>query len=143
MSEGIDRSTHPTIVEYGVQEMFKNKSVKAAARSTAKKHSGYENMFFGPGVTLIDPAVLEDALWDRLADFTIKRIPNMKQGKEHYALEGTLQHFKQKQSALPVLKARVVAKLGHDPFVGSEINPALQSTSAHIKQIAARLAAGG
>ena len=113
---GTDRSTHPNVVEYAVQSLFKGKSPKSAAQHTAKKHSGSENFFFGPGVTTIDATLLEDAVWERLVDFAIKGVKSFKAGKEHYALDGTLQHFKQKPALRTQLKQRVIQRLGHDPF---------------------------
>jgi len=124
-----DRSTNEIVVEYAVQEMMKGKSPASAARATAKKHSGYENMFFGPGITVIDAGTLENALWGRLTEFTIRMLPKLKAGKEHYALDGTLAHFNQKPSARRLLKARVVDQFGYDPFVADD-NPAQKKTNA-------------
>lgn len=112
-----DRSTHPTVVEYGVHEMMKRKSPKAAAAITAKKLAGYENIFIGSGIVEIDAAALEMALWDRMVDFTISSMAKILPGKEHYALDGTVMHFGQKSSVRAELKRRVIAKLPCDPFV--------------------------
>ena len=122
-----DRSTDPTVVEYAVQEMFKGKSPAAAAKRTAQKLSGSENFFLGSGVTTVDPKALEGALWDRLAAYAAKSVGGIAAGKEHYALDGTLQYFKQvpfggtsKPAARSKLKALVVERLGHDPFTSDD-----------------------
>lgn len=120
--DAIDRSQHPTVVEYGVREMMKGKSPRAAARATERKLSGYENIFLGPGIAHIDPSVLEDELWNRLADFTIEGMRHYREGKEHYAIDATLQHFQQKPRIRSQLKKLVVVKLGRDPFIDE--NPA-------------------
>ena len=56
--DGTDQSTEPNVVEYAVQSMFKGQTLVGAARSTARKLSGHQNMFLGPGVTLVDPKKL-------------------------------------------------------------------------------------
>lgn len=113
-----DRSTNPTIVEYAVQTMLKKRKDPAfAAKDTAQKHSGTENMFFGPGITHIDAGKLEDAIWDRMVDIVVKNIPKMREGVEHFALDGTMQQFNQKKIKVRAeLKKRVVRRLGRDPF---------------------------
>lgn len=119
-NSGADRSTHPNVVEYGVREMMKGKSPAAAAKSTAKKLGGAANMFLGSPTepVVIEPDVLEMALWDRLSDFTVQAISKIKPGMEHYALDGTLQHFRQAPKIRPVLKAHVQKRLGRNPFAG-------------------------
>lgn len=64
-SEGVDRSTDNTVVEYAMREVFKGKTPRLAAKYTAKKIAGGENIFLGPGVSVIDEKVLEDAIWER------------------------------------------------------------------------------
>jgi len=108
-----DRSTHDTVVEYAVRTMMKGKSPTSAAKDTVKKLSGSENMFFGPGITLIDPKTLEGALWDRMVKFTVDRVHRIKPGMEHYALDGTIQHFNQAPGLRAELKKRVLAKAGN------------------------------
>jgi hypothetical protein len=80
MSERVDKSNHPTVVEYAVRDLFKGKSPAAAARFTAKKLSGSENLFLGSGVVDIDPKVLEDNLWERMAASAVSAIPHLKPG---------------------------------------------------------------
>jgi hypothetical protein len=111
-----DKSTHPTVIEYGVREMMKKKSPRAAAGATAKKLHGYQNMLLGGDVTEINPAVLEEALWDRLVDFAIAGVAKVKPGYEHYALDGTVQHFNQTKKVRVELKRRALARLGCNPF---------------------------
>jgi hypothetical protein len=111
-----DRSTHPTVVEYAVRSMMKGKSPSAAAKFTAKKLGGFENLFIGSGVVEIDPAKLEDALWDRLAEFTITAIPKVKAGFEHYAIDGAIAHFNQNPKVRKELKRIVIKTVGYDPF---------------------------
>jgi len=114
--EGTDRSTNPTVVEYAAQTMMKGKSPAAAAKDTAKKFDGFENMFFGPGIARVDAKVLEEALWERLVDFVIKNMAKMKEGMGHFALDGTMDHFKQKPPVRREVKKRITAKLGGNPF---------------------------
>jgi len=126
-AEGTDRSVNPTVVEYAVQYLFKGKSPAVAAKATVKKLSGHENFFVGPGVSTIDPKALEAALWDRMAEFSAKGASKYATGKEHYALGGTLQYFKQTPFGVPSksavrakLKALVIEKLGRDPFIADD-----------------------
>ena len=116
---GHDRSDSPTVVEYAVQDLFKGRTPKAAANATAKKLSGHENFFLGPGVTVIDPKKLEAALWDRMAEYASKSAVKFKPEKNHYALGGTLSFYKQpvKPEVRSRLKQLVIEKLGHDPFL--------------------------
>lgn len=119
-----DHSRHPTVVEYAVQEMFKRKSIKTAAASTAAKLNGHSNMFIDPSGALveIDTRSLESALWDRLAESAIRSLKSYKAGKEDWAVDGTLQYFKQSPKLKAQLKARIVDALGHDPFAGHTPN---------------------
>lgn len=120
---GKDRSTNDTVVEYAVQNLFKRQSPKKAAENTAKKLSGSPNMLLGvhpPDVVKIDPRRLEDAVWDRMVDFTLSGIASFKPDKAHWALDSTLQHFHQRPSQRAQLKKRVIARLGRDPFEGLE-----------------------
>ena len=117
-STGHDHSTHPVVVEYGVHEMFKHKSPEAAAKATAKKLAGSENMFIGPGIVTINDKALTDALWSRLVERTLKALESIKAGKEHYALSGVLSEFGQKVTPKlrAELKKRVNAHAGKDVF---------------------------
>ena len=118
-----DYSKDPTVVEYAVQDMFKGKSLKTAARSTAKKFNGSTNMFIGSMDQIsIDPDSLEDALWERLVGYTTASIPKIKPGKEHFALDGTIQFYRQKPTMRAELKKRVVVALGGDPFTNDGDN---------------------
>lgn len=120
---GKDRSTHPTVVEYAVQNLFKNKSPKAAAAATAKKLSGGPNMFLdvhAPDVVKIDVSQLESAVWERMVDYTLKGVASFKADKAHWALDGALQHFHQRPNLRAELKRRVIERLGRDPFEGLE-----------------------
>lgn len=120
-----DRSTNPNVVEYARRTLTSGKrkrmSPKLAAEDTAKKFSGFENMFFGPGITLIDAKVLEDALWDQMVDKTIAIARDQKEPQ--YAAMSTLQgmglmdaSFKVDPKLESELKKRTIAKLGTDPF---------------------------
>lgn len=112
-----DYSRDGTVVEYAVQSMMKGKSLASAARSTAKKFDGHQNLFIGAGDDIsIDPKVLEEALWGRLVDFATAAVPKLKQGKEHYALLSTLSHFQQPSKMRAELKGRIITALGGDPF---------------------------
>ena len=126
-SSGEDRSTNSTVVEYAAIEMRKGKSPMAAANRTAKKLSGGTNMFLGPGVTTIDPKKLEGALWDRMAEHAAKGLVHLREGKEHYTLDGTLQFYKQapfggasKPAMRSRLKTLVIERLGRDPFTSDD-----------------------
>lgn len=106
--ESADKSDHPTVIEYGVQEMFKHKSPRAAARATAKKLSGSENLFLGSGVVTIDADRLEQNLWQRLVEQTIKARQSY---KPHVSLlfiaEGTAMQFNQK----PAVAQEIVRRM--------------------------------
>ena len=120
---GKDQSTHSTVVEYAVQNLFKGKTPKASAAATAKKLSGGPNMFLGvhpPDVVKIDARKLEEAVWDRIVDFALKGVTSFKPDKAHWALDGAITHFRQKPGQRPELKRRVIARLGRDPFEGLE-----------------------
>lgn len=116
-SEGTDRSTHATVVEYAVRELFKRKNPAAAAKITVAKLSGTENMFLGAGVTLVDPKKLEDALYDRMVESVIKGLSKVKEGMGHFALDGiVLDQFKQSKAVREKVKKLVQKELGKDPF---------------------------
>ena len=117
---GIDRSTNATVIEYAVQDLMKGMSPAAAAKHTTKKLGGTDNFFLGPGVSVIDVKTLEAALWDRLTEFAAKRVTSFKEGKEHYALDGTIQHFHQKPTIRARLKTSVIMKLGRNPFTADD-----------------------
>ena len=120
---GKDQSTHGTVIDYAVQELFKGKSIKKAAEITTKKLAGAPNMFLGvhpPDVVKIDPAQLEEALWARLVDDVIKSIAIFKPDKAHWTLDSVIQKFKQRPSMRKELKRRVIERLGRDPFEGLE-----------------------
>ena len=101
--------------------MFKGQSLSRAAKTTAQKLSGGTNMFLGSGVTLIDPKKLEEALWSRLVDIVVKGIPKFKVGKEHVALDATLQRFSQKPALRAELKRRVIQVMGNNPFTSDDV----------------------
>jgi hypothetical protein len=107
-------------VEYAVREMMKNKSVSAAAKRTAEKFSGHENMFLAPHgeVVQIDVAELEEALWDRMTDFCIRGLSAMKPGFKHYALDATINYYNQARfkKERTELKERVIAWFEYDLF---------------------------
>jgi hypothetical protein len=120
---GEDQSTHGTVVDYAVQNLFKHMAPKRAAEATAKKLSGAPNMFLGvhpPAVVKIDAVQLENALWDRLVDSVIKAIAVFKPDKAHWTLDSVIQKFKQRPTLRAELKRRVIARLGRDPFEGLE-----------------------
>lgn len=116
MPEIVDKTAHATVVEYAVRFLFKGKTPLAAAKATAKKLGGAENMFLGSGIAAIDPERLADLIWDRLVEFAISGIKHMSEGKEHFALDGTIAHFNQKDGIRSTLKAKVIAQLNRDPF---------------------------
>lgn len=116
-----DHSQHPTVVDYATQTMMRGKSPAAAARATAKSLGGVSNLFISPvDPVQIDPAKLEEALWNRLVEFTVQGMSSMKAGFEHYALDGTIAHFHQAAKIRAILKDRVIAQLGQDPFVNDD-----------------------
>lgn len=117
-------SRNSTVVEYAVQEAMKQKrGPAAAAKATVKKLHGYSNMFIDTqSSTDIDASELEEAIWDRMVDTVLDRIPKMREGKEHFALDGTIDSFsrptKQRSALRAELKSRIIARLGYDPFTG-------------------------
>lgn len=115
-NEAVDKSTHPTVVEYAIQFLFKGKSVEAAVKETIKKLSGSQNMFLGNGVAVINSDPLREAVWGRLVDYTIESLGRIKPGKEEYAIDGTIQYFRQSVKIREQLKRMVVEKLGRNPF---------------------------
>lgn len=118
-----DRSTHSTVVEYAVQNLFKRQGPKKAAENTVKSLAGSPNMMLGvysPDVVKIDQARLEEELWERLVDNAIKGMARLKPDKLHFAIDGTVLHFHQGPTTRKELKRRVIARLGRDPFEGLE-----------------------
>lgn len=135
-AEKVDRSTDDNVVQYAVITLMKGKSPASAAKSTAKKLSGGQNMFLGPGISIIDPDKLEKAIYEYLMDFSFYagQKPGGRYGmlNKHPApytrvevenfTSSTLQHFRQlpawgdiSKSQLAVrneLLKRTLAKLG-------------------------------
>jgi len=102
--------------------MMKKRKPATAAKNTVKNLSGFENLFLGPGTVVIDAKKLEGALWDRLVDATIKGMGHLKPGFEHYALDGTLEHFNQGKPIRKQLKKLVVQRMGRDPFPNDDVS---------------------
>ena len=115
-----DRSNNENVVEYAIQTMFKKKSISFAAKDTANKHSGYSNVFFGSGVTLIVADKLENAIWQRMIKFTANAMSKMLVDKYHYALDGTTQHFNQSSRFRKQLKNKMIESLGYNPFLNDD-----------------------
>lgn len=67
----VDRSNHPNVVQYAVITLMKGKTPASAAKSTAKKLSGGDNMFLGPGISLIDAATLENAIYEYMVQHSL------------------------------------------------------------------------
>lgn len=110
-------SKHPTFVEYAVHSLFKGQSPKRAALTTAQKHNNTTNLLIGSEDSIeINPKELEEAIWDRLVNYTLVAIAHIKPGKEHYALEGTLLNFNQKAKLRDELKTRIISSTGTNPF---------------------------
>lgn len=103
-SKGADRSTSETVVQYAVRELFKGKSPAVAAKTTAKKLSGGTNMFLGPGITLIDPVKLEEALWKHMLKYALDGTKHYTPGMEQHSMGGTAEYFNLKKS--PALLAK-------------------------------------
>lgn len=94
MTPNARHSSHPTVVEYAVQEMFKGKSPKVAAANAAARLNGGINMFIDTKNDVeIDPAELEEALWMNMAKYATKY--PIKPGEERNVARGTLAHFQQ------------------------------------------------
>lgn len=112
-----DKTTHDTVIEYAVQEMIKRGGGPAkAAKSTARKLSGSENLFLGAGIVEIDATRLEELLWERLTGFVCEQVGRVKAEKSHYALDFAISHFRLPKSARRRLKAEAVAR-GCDLFL--------------------------
>lgn len=67
----VDRSNHPNVVQYAVITLMKGKTPASAAKSTAKKLSGVDNMFLGPGISLVDPVALENAIYEYMVQHSL------------------------------------------------------------------------
>lgn len=121
---GNNKSSHPTAVQYAMNLLRQKKSPKAAAKATALKLSGSPNMFLGSPVdaVLIVPEELEQHVWEQLADSVVKALKSFKAGKEHYALDGTLQLYGVNPKLRSELKKRVIASLGSDPFTSDDVS---------------------
>lgn len=124
----VDQSENDTVVEYAMREVAKNKSPKAAASYTAKKLSGGSNMFIGPGITHIDPVILERAIWRRMAQMAKGWM--VKRGlTADSAASAALQYYYglkdvegiEKKYLKPLLQA--IAHLGHS--VSSAVKPGI------------------
>ena len=107
-----------------MQNLFKRQGPRKAAENTAKSLAGHPNMMLGvygpPNVVAIDPAQLEEAVWERLVDLTLKSMAHYQTDKAHWALDSTVQRFNQGAGTRKELKKRVIARLGRDPFEGLE-----------------------
>jgi len=110
----VDRTDHPTVVEYGVQEMMKRKSPLTAARNTAKKLSGYPNMLLGAPAdpVYIDPRRLEQLLFDRIVEQAQKNVRDFKPGAEDMAIGAAIDLFRQGKAVEK--KVRKVLKVASD-----------------------------
>jgi len=123
IKQPIDHSDNPTVLEYAVRYLFQGKSPKIAANKTKEKLSGKKNMFISGGVeeVAIDSGNLEKALWSKLVSQTIDSMSKIKEGKEHFALDGVSQKFGQKSSKFrSTLKNLVIKKLGKNPFTNDD-----------------------
>lgn len=67
-----DRSAHPNVVEYALINARKGMALPAAISRAVKKLSGFNNMFLGPGISIITKKGLEDAIYQYLADMARK-----------------------------------------------------------------------
>lgn len=135
-----NRSAHGTVVTCAMILVQKGKSPSAAAKAVAKKFSGYENMFLGPGPSLVKADELEHAIWSALADTAIKMMKRIEPGREADALDGTAWQYAQNESAAfrPKLREAVIRKLGHDPFRGSSTSPRSHRASNRASRAARR-----
>ncbi len=109
----MNASAHPVVVECAVRECFKRRTPRTAALTTQKKLAGSPNLFIGGGteVVEIDPQELENQIWFRMADRTIKAIKSVKPGFEEFALEGILAEYGQKPS--PANKKQLQMAIDH------------------------------
>jgi hypothetical protein len=117
-----DYSKDPTVLEYTAQSMIKGKSLTAAIKASMKTFHGHTNMFVGSGDNItINEDILKEAMWERLVGVVTANISRIKPGKEHYALDGTLQQFSQKPSMRAELKKRVIKAVGTNPFPNDDV----------------------
>ena len=107
-----DQSTNDTVIQYAVQYQFKNKSPAVAAKLTAQKLSGFQNMFLGGGVVFIDPKKLEEALWGNMMKQVIRNLSNLNPGMESIAVSSAVNHFSLKSSDEKELLKRTIKYLG-------------------------------
>lgn len=63
-----------------------------------------------------EPETPEEDGWDRLVDAVIQGIASSQHNKADWALNVTMESFKQGPTERAELKRRVVTRLGHDPF---------------------------
>lgn len=121
----VDKTEHPSVIEYAAISLIKGKSPTAAAEYTVKKLAGRTNMFLGPGTVEIDSKRLESLLYDRMAESAIQSMRKWppKEGKAR--LVGYLQkYFPDKAGAARAIPQktyvevtkRIVSELGTNPF---------------------------
>lgn len=110
-----------TLMQYCVQDMFKGRQIPNIAKNVAKKFSGGENMFLGPGVLSIDPQQLEAALWKYVGQAVASAAAKVKAGKEHYAIDGIVQQFRIDAKYRDKVKSAAVAAIGRDIFANDGV----------------------
>lgn len=111
-----------TLMQYCVQDMFKKRQIPAIAKSVAKKFSGSENIFLGNGVLEINPKELEAALWQYVGKSVAAFAGKVKPGKEHFAIDGTMQQFNIDPKYRAKVKAAAVTELGRDIFTNDDVH---------------------
>ena len=126
-----NRPTPPEIcsnaIEYVTRDLFKGKSLKAAANSFVKKFSGQENAFVGE-VKFSANELVEAVVRDK-AKTAIASAERLKPGMGHIALEATAQRF---NIPIEALASAVARELG-----GGDGNGILKEQRSLVKALAA------
>ena len=80
-------STHPTVIEYAVQFLYKRKSPKVAARLTAERLNGAPNLFIDAvNPLVVDPDLLEAEIWKAMAKRALENVARFRPGATDIAI---------------------------------------------------------
>lgn len=120
----VDKTTHPSVVEYAMISVLKGKSPAAAAKQAVTKLAGRTNLFLGPGRVAIDADRLEEQLYKRMADSVVASIKQHppRPDRDVSILGHIGRFFPRPGSAIPQrayaqIHQHIVEQLGRDPFV--------------------------
>lgn len=130
-----ERHNDPTVLEYAKQQLIThNKSIAVAAKTTAAKLHGGENMMIGPGVSHIDPKKLERSIIEELHAHASPKGEHMANSwgtQHHFNLsDKDLAKVAAHKADVPVAKSRVrngpsgnaLAKAGDHLYIKKEFH---------------------